>query len=428
MATTTPRRSFLMQYRPEDFPLHLLGLALAGALILPALPHPGARLSLVCGLAYLSGFFLIRHGAKFDPSVVRVALEGLGRYPAVVARNWKTGRAIVIPTVVFFLLALTAEYFLRPALAGTIWLDPFPWQWVVWTAFLIVTAFRVAILIAHLLRVSVVREVLESSTQRKAIAKFSIQQHIFHAFVTGMVAHLSYVAPVVLFYRWTNPSILREALLIAGFLLWKVIAPLLIKRNLIEKPLFVVHRLFYDNHTLAHQSRFYFTVFHGHHHDAIPSSLIGSAGGTGFFENIDRALMYLSPLYSIMVMQLTGMYSIAIDMVVHQYIPGVFPFAKVTVTGRAHHVTHHFGSALPLGMIYDAYIEARDMDNGYKPNNPVTRWFLAEVERREGVAPELGEKFLSLNDYFASRAPSTPPSTSPSTSMDARVDPALVTK
>ena len=130
--------------------------------------------------------------------------------------------------------------------------------------------------------------------------------------------------------------------------------------------------------------------------------------------------MYLAPLDSIVASHLTWVYSIAFDMVVHQYIPGVFPPAKVTVIGRAHHVTHHFGSALPLGMIYDAYIEAKDMNNGYKPDNPVTRWFLDEVERREGVAPELGKKFLSLNDYFASSASAT----SPSTSMDAREDPA----
>jgi hypothetical protein len=133
-------------------------------------------------------------------------------------------------------------------------------------------------------------------------------------------------------------------------------------------------------------------------------------------------------LNSIVYHQLYTIYDMSIDMVVHQYIPGVFPPAKVTVIGRAHHITHHFGSALPLGMIYEGYIEVRDMNNGYKPDNPVTRWFLAEVERREGVAPELGEKFLSLNDYFASRAPSTSPSTSPSTPIDAKADALSVTK
>jgi hypothetical protein len=421
---TRSRRSFIMQYRPEDFPLYLLGLALTGALIFPALPHPGAQVLLVCGLVYLSGFFLIRHGAKFELSVVRVALEGVASYPSVLARNWKTGRAGIIPIAVVFFLALTAEHFLRPELAGTKWLDPFPWQWVVWVAFMIVTAFRVVSLIAYLLRASVVREVLESSTQKKAIAKFSIQQHILQAFVTGMVAHLSLVATPVLFYMWTNPSILREALLIAGVLLWRAISHPLKKRKLIEKPGLIHYRMFYDNHTLAHQSRFYFSVFHGHHHDAIPSAVIGSAGGTGFLENVDRTLTWLDPLNSIVVRQFDWMHSIAIDMLVHQYIPGVFPPAKMTVIRRAHHVTHHFGSALPLGMVYDAYIEDRDMNNGYKPDNPVTRWFLAEVERREGVAPELGKKFLSLNDLFAPKAPST----STSTPMEAKADPAPVTK
>jgi len=408
-----------MQYCPEDFPLYLLGLALAGALIFPALPHFGAQVLLVCALAYLVGFFLIRHGAKFDPSVVRVALEGLARYPAVLVRNWKTGCAGIIPIAVVFILALTAEHFLRPALAGTKWLHPFPWQWVIWMVFLIVTAFRVVILVAHLLRASVVREVLENSTQKKTIANISIRQHIFQAFVTGMVAHLSLVAPAILFFMWTNPSILREGLLIAGFFLWRTIARPLKKRNLIEKPGIIAHRLFYDNHRLAHQSRFFFTVFHGHHHDAIPSALIGSASGTGFLENVDRTLTWLEPLNSIVVMQFGWSYSIAFDMVVHQYIPGVFPFARWTVIGRAHHITHHFGGARPLGMIYDTYIEARDMNTGYKPDNPVTRWFLAEVERREGTDPELGKKFLSLNDYLASRAPYT--------SKDAIADSAAVT-
>ena len=412
MATATPRRPFFMRYRPEDFPLYLLSLALAGALIVPALPHPGAQALLVCGLAYLAGFFLIRHGAKFEPSVVRVAFGGLARYPAVLARNWKTGCTGIIPIAVVFFLAIAAERLLRPALAGTKWVEPFPWQWVVWTAFLIVTAFRVVILIAHLLRASVVREVLENSAQRKAIAKISIRQHIFHAFVTGMVAHLSLVAPAVLFYRWTNPTILREGLLIVGFCLWKAVARPLEKRNIIEKQGRILYRLFYDNHALAHRSRFFFTVFHGHHHDAIPSALIGSAGGTGFLENVDRTLTWLDPLNSVVVGQLEWLYSIAFDMVVHQYIPGVFPPAKVTVIGTAHHVTHHFGSALPLGMIYNAYVEARDMSNGYKPDNAVTRWFLSEVERREGVSPEIGRKFLSLNDYFASGKLSTAPATS----------------
>jgi len=419
MAETSPRRPFYMRYRPEDFPLYLLGLVLAGVLIAPALPDRGAQALLFFGLAYLAVFFLIRHGAKFELGVVRVALGGLTSYPAVLLRNWKTGRVGIVPIAAVFLLALMAEHFLRPALGGTIWLKPFPWWWPLWAGFLIVTAFRAAILIAHLLRASVVREVLENSAQRKSIAKIPIRHHIFQAFVTGMLAHLSLIAPAVLFFTWTSPSILREVLLIAGYMLWAAAARLLIKHNLIEKTSLIHYRLFYNNHRLAHQSRFFFTVFHGHHHDAIPSALVGSAGGTGFLENVDRTLTWLDPLNSVVVMQLDWMYSMAFDMIVHQYIPGVFPFAKVTVIGRAHHVTHHFGSALPLGMIFDAYIEARDMDNGYKPDNAVTRWFLSEVERREGVDLELGKKFLSLNDYFSTRGRSSP--------TDAIADPAAVT-
>jgi hypothetical protein len=394
-----------MRYSAEDFPLHLLSLILTGILIAPALPYRFEQVLLVGALVYLSCMFLIRRGAKFDSSVFRVALEGMARYPGILAGNLRTASHAVIPIAAIFLLTLTIEQFLRPTLAGTKWLSPFPWQWAVWTPFLLITLFRVIILIAHLRRASVVREVLENSPQRKSIKVLSIHHHIFHAFITGMVAHLSEVAPCVLFFMLTDPSNLRETLLIAGFVLWSVIAKPLRKRKLIKRPF---NHLFYLNHSRDHQSRFLFTVFHGHHHDAIPSALIGSGGGTGFLENAALGLSMLEPLRSIVVTQVTWLKAIVADMVIHQYIPGVFPFSKSIVKFSVHHVSHHFGSARPLGVVFRAYVESGDLNNGYKPNNNVTRWFLSEVERRERLDPKLGEDFLSLNDYgVVSKAPST---------------------
>lgn len=403
--TATPRRSFMMQYRPEDFPLYVLGLVLAGLLITPALPHWIAQAAFVASLLYLTGFFLIRHGARFEWSVLREIGSGFARYPGMLLRNWWTARSAILPIAVIFAGALAIEAQLRPRLAGTKWVEPFPWEWVVWPAFLLITVFRLVILVAHLLRADVVRDVLERSTQKSLIRVFSIPNHIVHAFVTGMVAHLSVVAPCVLFFMWTNPTNLRETLLLTGYVLWTVIAKPLRKRGILEKPGILSHRLVYENHKIAHQSRFFFAVFHGHHHDAIPSALIGSAGGTGFFENVDRALTWLEPITSVVAKQFGWAWGIAFDMVVHQYIPGVFPFAKITIIGRAHHVTHHFGSALPLGLIYDSYIEPKDLENGYKPDNVVTRWFLSEVERLEGLDPEKARQFLTLNGLVASTAP-----------------------
>jgi hypothetical protein len=397
--TTARRRTFMMQYRAEDFPLYVLSLVLPGILIVAALPHRSEQVALAGAIAYLLVFFVIRHGVKFDSTVFGDALEGMARYPGLLARNWRTSRDAVIPVAVVFLLALTVEHVLRPGLAGTRWLSAFPWRWVIWPMFLLVSVFRVTILVAHLIRASVVREVLETSRQRKTIAVLSIQNHIVHAFVTGMLAHLSLVAPCVLFFMWTDPSNLREVLLVVGFALWEGIAVPLKRGKMIESAGDIHHRLVYINHSIAHQSRFFFTVFHGHHHDAIPSALIGSAGGTGLLENVDRSLTWLECLNSVVILQLSWAYSITFDMLVHQYIPGVFPFAKITVMGVAHHVTHHFGSALPIGLVFNGYIEAHDMVNGYKPDNPVTRWFVGEVERREGLDPELRRKFLTLNDY-----------------------------
>ena len=411
MSIATPRRSFFMQYRAEDFPLYLLSLVLTAVLIYPALPHRGEQVALLAGLAYLAVFFVVRHGARFERAAFRAVFDGVIRYPGILARSWRTGRDAVVPIIVIFVLALTGERLLQPALAGTWWLRPFPWQWAIWGPFLFLALFRVSILVAHLLRASVVREVMERSPQRKTIAVFSIHNHIVQAFVTGMVSHLALVAPCVLFFLWTRPTRLREALLIAGVILWAGIARPLYKRGILLRPGLIHNRLLYQNHIIAHQSRFYFTVFHGHHHDTLPSALIGSAAGTGFLENADRVLTWFDPLYSIVLMQLKWTYMMGFDMVVHQYIPGVFPFAKPTVAGTAHHVTHHFGSALPLGIIFSGYIEPQDMENGYRPNNTITRWFLSEVAQREGLTPELEAKFLSLNDYASrKRAAAAKPS------------------
>jgi hypothetical protein len=388
-----------MQYRAEDFPLYLLSLAIPGVLIALTLPHWYEQVLLAGALAYLACFFLIRHGAKLESSVFRVVLQGVASYPRVLARSWRTARDAVVPIAVIFLLALAAEHFLRPALAGTKWLKPFPWQWAVWTPFLLISLFRVTIFVAHLLRASVVREVMERSPQRKTIAILPIHQHTLQAFITGMVAHLSLIAPCVLFYMGTDPSNLREALLVGGYLLWLAIAMPLRKRKLLVTPGVISNRLVYQNHTIAHQSRFYFTVFHAHHHDAIPSAMIGSAAGSGFLENVDRSFTWLDFFNSVVVLQIKWAIIIVFDMVVHQYIPGVFPFARANVEGLGHHVTHHYGSALPLGVTYRGYIERADINNGYKPDNVVTRWFLKEVEQREKLDPEFVKQFLSFYDH-----------------------------
>jgi hypothetical protein len=388
-----------MQYQPQDFGLYLLSLAIPAALITPALPHVLGQAAFLSATAYLAWSFRARHGVKRDPSTLRVIREGLAAYPGVLARSWRTARDWVVPSVVIFALALGAERYLEPALAGTMWLRPLPWLWMFWVPFLLVTAFRLAILVAHLLRTRVVREVLERSPQQRMIARLSIPSHVVQAFVTGVVAHLSLMAPCILFFIWTEPTYLREALLLGGYLAWTAIATPLRRRKRLASPGLISNLLVYQNHKLAHESRFYFTVFHGHHHDAIPSALIGSAAGSGFLENVDRSLTWLYFLNSATYTQLHWMYVVAFDMVVHQYIPGIFPFAKPNVMGLGHHVAHHFGSLTPLGVIFFAYVDPNDIRNGYKPDNRVTRWFIDEVERREGLDPQLKAKYLSLDNY-----------------------------
>lgn len=386
-----------MRYQASDYPLFVLSLLLTALLIAPILPNRFTQGLLVCALIYLGWFFVVRHGAKFESSVFAVVWEGLKEFPGYLLRSWWHVRSIIVPTILIFALAVSAEHALRPLLIDTMWLDSAPWGWVIWTPFVAITCFRAFILVAHLLRASHVRDFMESSPLKKTVAVSSIHNHIVHAFVTGMLSHLSLVATTAWFYLLTDPSYLREALLLVGFLTWRLIASRLRKRKILENGGTITHSLFYKNHATAHHSRFFFTVFHGHHHDALPSALIGSAGGTGFLENTDRAFIWLDPLYSMILLHYALAVDIVIDMVVHQYIPGVFPFVKVTVKASAHHAFHHFGSLRPLGMIFDGYAEPQDFKNGYKPDSVLTRWFLEQAARYEGpVSDESRASFLTI--------------------------------
>jgi hypothetical protein len=144
-----------------------------------------------------------------------------------------------------------------------------------------------------------------------------------------------------------------------------------------EKSLRSIGKTFQFAHEHSHRSRFAFTVLHGHHHDAIPSSLIGSAGaGSGIGENIERSFTFGWLFWSAIGTAIAHMYAVMFDMVGHQFIPGVFPFSRMLVRRRRHHVVHHFGKLRPLGFL--------GKEPGYSANNPVAAWFAEKVRTNEG--------------------------------------------
>jgi hypothetical protein len=402
------QRTFL-QYRADDFPLYLFSLAAIGAVTLPAMQSTALRASIVVALLYMVWMFICKHGARFDTESLRVLLVGLAGYPRRVARNWWSVRFRVVQAVLLFALVLGVEWLLRPTLQGTRWLEAFPWRPLVWVPFMAITAFRIAILLAHLWRAKHVRDFLSDSPAKSSLNGASIYNHMIHGFITGMLSHLCPVALLVLFYRYTDPTYLRETLLLAGYVLWCAIAwkggiftP--VERGGDGPPHLrgAWRRLFSENHAGDHRSRFYFTIFHGHHHDAISSAMIAAAGGSGPLESADRVVTWLDPLDSAILVQVSWTIMCIGDMVSHQYIPGVFPYSSVTVKMKNHHVAHHFGSLYPLGLFDLGNVESADYRAGYDPDNSRVRWYLDSVERYEGLTEQRREKFLSRN--FVSHA------------------------
>lgn len=404
MSEKGARQKVFLRYRSDDFLLYCVSLLATAAITWKVIDGTAAHLLLSAALAYLLWVFIIKHGCSMDWSTGRVLVSGMLSYPRVLLRSWWSVRSRTVQALLVFAIAIAVEMALRPLLKGTRWLDPFPWPWVVWVPFIAITVFRVTVLIAHLLRAGRVREVLLDSPIRGIIERGSLNQHIFQAFLTGLIAHLCMVAPCVLFYSMTKPSYLREALLLGGYVVWCCAAS--VAKAYVPRESggdghpwrrYALFRLFRETHGNDHRSRFYFTLFHGHHHDAIPSAMIGAAGGTGFLESTERGLSWLDFLDSALVVQFYWLGGCLSDMLGHQYIPGVFPFSRATTVASCnHHVTHHFGSLMPLGFVAKVYTATEDFADGYRPDNPRTRWFLGMVERYEGLSEPVRDEFMSF--------------------------------
>jgi hypothetical protein len=378
---------------------YCFSLLLTGILVAPILHHWALKALLVCALIFMAAVFILKHRATVRPDAMQVLLEGLVEYPAVLVRSWWTVRVRLLRVLAIFMVVLGIEWCLAPILGGTVWLEPFPWWWALWGSFGVITAFRVAVLVAHWLRAAQVRDVLMCSPIRHQLGRISVHVLIAQAFITGLLSHLCLMAPSALFLSNSHPSWLREALLTAAagtvFL-----AGRFLRR---ENELVRYYRLFYQNHRTAHDSRFMFTVLHGPHHDAIPSALIGSAGGTGFLENGDRAITWLDMLDSVTITQFNWARNIVVDMLFHQYIPGVFPFSKGVVKGGVHHVAHHFGSLRPLGIVTHGYWEVSDFRDGYRTDNRRIRWFLDVFEHFERLGGQERERFFAVGGKLRRR-------------------------
>jgi hypothetical protein len=296
----------------------------------------------IVGLA-LCGFtlamFIVRHGVEFRaPMILRRPQDVLYMFVYKLQnlrRMWFIALGLLL--LENFLIAITPNLPHHVDLMRAIAL------WLFYIHFVSITIFKTAILIAHLAKKELVREVLTQTPWKRIInEKTSITLEIMHAYVTGLLAHILLIAPWYLVITYANFSV--------------IFLPLVCLINVLVhvKWLKAINAWFYRDHWLGHNSELEFLFLHGMHHDAIPSALI-AVGENGFLEGFMRYTIGApDPFYNPGVSFLVYMSEVANDVYAHQYIPGVFPRLPRQFIEIAQHSTHHFGKLGPYSFAMKA--------------------------------------------------------------------------
>ncbi len=297
--------------------------------------HPvGAAGLLLCGFALV--MFGIRHG-------VELAVPLLFRRPQEILhilmyklQNLRDVYFIALGVLLLenVLIVLTPNWPHRVEFARQCALYLFYFH------FLSITSYRTVILIGHLAKRNLVREVLMQSNWRRAVqGRTNVTWEIMHAYCTGVLTHIIVIAP------WY--FVITHAMFSVIFL------PIVCAVNVATQLRWyrIFHPWFYRDHWLGHNSEFNFVFLHGTHHDAIPSGLIG-VGENGFLEGFMRFTIggfptaFYNPLISFVFLTL----AVKANIDAHQYIPGIFPRLARHFLATNQHVTHHYGSLEPYSV------------------------------------------------------------------------------
>jgi hypothetical protein len=244
--------------------------------------------------------------------------------------------------------------------------------------FVSIAIYRTAILIAHLAKRSLVREVLMQSTWRRAVRGSNVTLEIVHAYCTGILTHIILIAPWYFVITHANFSV--------------IFLPIVCAVNVATQFRFYSRfgAWFYRDHWLGHNSEFEFIFLHGTHHDAIPSGLI-AVGENGFLEGFMRFTIggfptaFYNPLIAFLFLTL----AIKGNIDLHQYIPGIFPRLARSILATNQHATHHYGSLEPYSLgTKPEYFKLSDV-----ASIRITRKFLRFIRVRpsEGNAIKLDE-------------------------------------
>ena len=341
-------------YYKTDFVDYLL-MVMLSALVIACSYGPGRAMSII-GLAlclFAVAMFIVRHGIEVRiPLLLRRPQHVLYMF-AYKLQNLDTLYFVALGVLLIenILIAATPNLPHHVAWMRTAALYLF------YTHFLLITLYRTVILIDHLAKKELIREVLmQTPWQRVIKPKTNMTLEVLHAYCTGLLTHIILIAPWYLVIVNAKFSVL--------FL--PIVCPINVIVQL--KWLKAINGWFYRDHWLGHNSELEFVFLHGTHHDAIPSGLIAVAEN-GFLEGFMRfAIGMPVAFYNPLISFLAYTFDIKNDIDLHQYIPGIFPRLPKQMMEIGQHSTHHYGPLEPysLGIKLDQPTVSEEFKKGFE--------------------------------------------------------------
>jgi hypothetical protein len=327
------RKPRTIYYKRDFLDYGLMVLLTATAVTLSYGPrHPMAIVALaLCVFSMVT--FVIRHGVEWNVPLILRRPQEFAYLFAYKIRNFKYPYLLAVALVLLenLVIRLTPDLPHHVELFRTVALYLF------YIHFLTITAFRTVILVDHLRKKELVREILMQTAWRKAVnEKTNVTLEIVHAWCTGLLTHIIQIAPWYLVIRYSNFSV--------------IFLPVMAVISVHIKWMQGFNEWYYRDHWLGHNSETEFVYLHGPHHDAIPSSLL-AVSENGFLEGFLRfALGWPIPFYNPIVAFVVIMYDVKTDIVMHQYIPGIYPHLSRKVLVAFQHSTHHYGPIEPYSV------------------------------------------------------------------------------
>ena len=320
-------------YYKRDFLDYGLMIALSGLVVV--LTYGFRHVMSIVGVAlcaFVLAMFVVRHGIELRVPVI------LRRPQDILSMFLYKLQNLSLPYLIAMGLLLLENVLIAatPNLSHHVETMRNVALWLFYVHFLAITAFRTVILIDHLRKKEMVRDVLMQTAWKRVIdEKTNITLEIVHAYCTGLLTHIILIAPWYLVIGYSNFSLI--------FLPVVCVIDVVIHLKWMK----AINAWFYRDHWLGHNSEFEFVFLHGTHHDAIPSAMIAVAEN-GLLEGFLRLSMgtpvsFYNPVMSFLITTL----EVKMDMEAHQYIPGVYPRLPMKVMEVSQHSTHHYGSIEP---------------------------------------------------------------------------------